>query len=281
VGTKVNHDLRSNNGHTIHLPGEIGGDVGAGNLRIPNVFEEDDVQLYPIGTRLANGNRTYHYYYAPAAIANTTLAIANYNKIQIGYALSYDASQPAGSATYKIDGSAAGTPAKNAYAGSYIVPFSALAIGRPQMRIVSNTISAYDSVYTTVYTTVLTLERPLPVVIAANTGNSIYYSQYADCRSAHAGAYQAFVGVPACNMTAAHWGWVLTWGPVFITATSVGPGYAGYARTMVFNSDGSIAPSNAEWVTGVASHQIAGYCLDETASVTSAGDQWIMLTLDP
>ena len=66
--TKKNTDLRSVDGQTVFLPQEIGGDVGAGNIKLPNIYTEDSVQLYPIGTKLEMGERTFRYYKAGAAI---------------------------------------------------------------------------------------------------------------------------------------------------------------------------------------------------------------------
>ncbi len=57
-----NHDLRSNAGRTIYMPEYYEGENGFGNLAIPNVYAADDATtLYPRGTRLVQGERSFYY----------------------------------------------------------------------------------------------------------------------------------------------------------------------------------------------------------------------------
>ena len=280
MSTKINHDIRSNNGQTIYLPPEMAGASGQGNLALPNVFSESVSAGYPIGTRFVNGDRTYHYYYAGGTISYTLAAISNRGAFLKSWANSYDSSQPAGTNPYKMDGTSAGVPAANALAGGYLLVYVATAIGRFNMRVVSNTAAATASPYTTE----LTLEQATPVVVAANTGSEVYANPYANLQSSWgdslAGDYCYFAGLPAINMTSTYWGWVLTWGPCFIVATSTATGGATYARTLIFNADGSVAPASERWgaATSLAA-QFAGVALNLTTS--GSGDQWMRLMLDP
>ena len=278
--SKVNHDLRSNDGKTIFLPPEIAGTDGQGNLKIPNVYSESATQLYPIGTKFVDGERVFHYAYAGGALGAT--------RGQVGYIVrtasavpSYDASQAAGAGTVanplKINGSSAGTPAKNAYAGQFIVIFSNT-LGNVTHRIISNSISAYDSVYTTQYTTELVLDQPTPVAVEANTNCDIFPSRYADVRTPNdltAGMYP-FLGVPLRLITALRYFWIQTWGPCFIThntADEIGDNQ--HWRAVVFYSDGTLKALH-EMTALSDSGQIAGY----TLATNGSGSEWTMLMLD-
>ncbi len=60
--SKVNHDIRSNQGRTIYMPEYYEGENGWGNLVLPNVYSADDYPtLYPRGTRLVEGERSFYY----------------------------------------------------------------------------------------------------------------------------------------------------------------------------------------------------------------------------
>lgn len=283
--SKVNHDLRSYDGGTVHHLQEIDGAEGQGNLKIPNIFAEDSSALYPIGTRLVLGGRTFHYAHFTTAITKCNAAKLSYSgrDSTYGQPASYDASQAVGVGTIasplKVDGVGDGTPVKNFYAGAYIIPWVAAALGNPTMRIASSTASAYDSVYTEQYTVELVLEQPTPVVIAANTSCDTFLSKYADVREAWGGGsdMHAFVGVPMRIFQDEYYGWLQTWGPCFLVCTATELGDTTYCRTAIFNSDGSIAPCSERWGASTPlSNQFAGY----TLAIDGAGSEWIMLMLD-
>ncbi len=60
--SKVNHDLRSNHGRTIYMPEYYSGELGWGNLALPNVYAADDaITQYPRGTKLVMGDRVFFY----------------------------------------------------------------------------------------------------------------------------------------------------------------------------------------------------------------------------
>ncbi len=281
---KINSDLRSVDGQTIFLPQEVGGDTGAGNLALPNIYEEDSVQKYPIGTRLEMGERVFRYYKAGAAITYLLAGICSYDCRTGNTVDSYDTSQAAGVGTVanplKIDGTSDGVPAINAYAGHYVVIYVSSTLGVRQMKVLSS--SAAESA--SPYTVELVLDQPTPMAIAANTGCDLFPSRYADCRSAFQGQdgelsanWNPVVGIPMAIMTSGRWGWCQTWGSCFVVNTSTQLGDASYDRTAIFNSDGSVAPSNEGWHTADTANQMAGYTL---ATADGSGSEWIMLMLD-
>lgn len=57
----INHDLRSHDGGTIFMPPYIGGEVGWGNLAIPDPHIVTAIQRYPRGTMFRKGNRSWAY----------------------------------------------------------------------------------------------------------------------------------------------------------------------------------------------------------------------------
>lgn len=278
---KVNHDLRSYDGGTIYHGQEIDGAVGPGNLKIPNVFAEDESALYPIATRLVLGNRTFHYCHFTTAITKTNAGKQSHagRPATYGQPASYDASQPVGTVEYKVNGVGSNDPVANYYAGAYIIPWVGGDLGEPTMRILKSTASAYDSVYTTQYTVVLTLEQPTPVVIAANTANDIFLSKYSDVREAWGGGSRKlpFVGVPLRIFTDERYGWIQTWGPCFIVH-NIGEtiGNNDDWRTVVFMADGSLRALH-EMSTTNLSNQVAGHTLD----IEGSNSEWTQLMIDP
>lgn len=283
MSSKVNHDIRSNDGGTIyHLP-ENAGALGQGNLQIPNVYESDaSPGLYPIGTRFVDGERVFHYSYAGDDITSTLLGVVGYKAGQAQAVGSYDTAQPAGVGTVasplKVNGSALGTPAKNAWAGMYILILTSIALGRPTMRIVSNTISAYDVTHDTQETTQLVLDQPTPEAIADNTPVDIYTNRYADIRMPYPlaiGMYP-FQGVNLIPVASGRYFWLQTWGPCFVTYNNTSPGDVAWDRTVTWRVDGSLGMLDEDLHTKQLNSQIAGYVL--TADGT--GSDWLMLMCD-
>jgi len=85
------------------------------------------------------------------------------------------------------------------------------------------------------------------------------------------GQYASVMGVPACNVAATNYCWIQTWGPCWVTpgGGDTTPGDTINDRTAYFVGDGSV---NFGTVINALnySHQQAGFCIDETASGTSA-----------
>jgi len=193
---------------------------------------------------------------------------------------SYDTSQPEGTTELKIDGVGAGNPAVNTYAGHYIGIWASGAIGRVTMRVLSSTASAADPLNSE-QTFVCTLDQPTPIAVAADTPCDFFPSRFADVRSTYTeidGYLYPFVGVALRLFDAADYGWVQTWGPVYINSSaSEEPGTSNFSRTVVFHTDGSIQLAKDTWGAGTTtSHQYAGY----TLATAGRGSEWTMLMLD-
>lgn len=273
-----NTDLRRVDGQTVYPPRGFEDQVAPGNIALPNVYEQSASQLYPIGTRYEDGERVFHYAYAGGEIALTlrgatgltarTQSSQDTDDTAQVAGVGYDADHP-----FKIDGTSANTPAKNAYAGQYIM-IQATGSNRITMRIVSNT----QGITASPYTTELVLDQPTPIAIGADKDCDIFPSRYADVRAAadYAADMYPVLGVPLVSITAARYFWIQTWGPCFLTAR-IGDtiGDNSFWRTVCFHSDGSLTTMH-EATNATDSHQFAGYTLATNASA----DEWIQLMLN-
>lgn len=276
--SETKQSLIAQDGQYIQLPPWAGGQVGLGNAAFPGLFDESATQIYPVGTRFVDGQCTYHYYYAASAITVALTGITS-TKAMLNSGLYVYGAHTAGVTKVKIDGTSAGVPAENFYAGGQVVFFAANAIGRSQMRIKSSL--AADA--TSPYAVELTLEQPTYQALADDVTGEIMPNRYVSCESSFQGQSGdgtsgtcATLGIPCRNMTAARWGWVQTWGPCFVGRTSTEPG--DNQRQVCFSTDGSIQPVSERWGAATSlSMQMAGYSL----SIKATGTGWIYLMIDP
>lgn len=252
------------------LPSEP--EEGQNNIKIPNVFAQSSVKQYPFGARLQIDDRVFKYALAGGDLV-TLRGMSSYACRTRNSVDTYDTAVAAGSTELKVDGVSAGVPAKDAYAGGYVLILTTAALGRVTMRIHGNSVA--DTTPSPYYTT-LYLEQALPHEVAANTDVDIFPSRYADVRNLNP-LWNPVVGVVLDYITSGYYCWVQTWGPAFITCTGTEMGDASGDRTAVFSgSDGTIAPADETW-NNATSPQFAGYTL---ATVDGAGSEWIMLMCD-
>lgn len=277
--TKITHPLMNANGQYVEAIPEKGSESGVGNLVIPNIFEQHLIQQYPIGTRYHDGQCTYHYYKAGGAITVALTGITG-TKAMLNSAGYVYGTHLAGVTKVKIDGTSAGVPAKDFYAGGQIVFFAANAVGRSQMRIVSSEAAESASPYAVE----LTLEQPTYQDLANDVACEVIPNRYSECKSSFQGQSGdgtsgtcVTLGIPCRNMTSGYYGWVQTWGPCFVGRTSTEPGN-GLQRMVCFSADGSIQPVSERWgATTPSSAQMAGYSL----AMNDTGTGWIYLMIDP
>lgn len=85
------------------------------------------------------------------------------------------------------------------------------------------------------------------------------------------GQYQSVMGVPAANITATYFCWIQTWGPCWVTpgGGDTTPGDTINDRAAYFVGDGTVNFGTVIDALAIG-HQLAGFCIDETASGTSA-----------
>ncbi|KKL60919.1 hypothetical protein LCGC14_2200540 [marine sediment metagenome] len=62
MAVNINHDLRRVDGKTLFMPAWFQGELGWGNLKLPNVYRADGAtQQYPAGTKYVDGERAFYY----------------------------------------------------------------------------------------------------------------------------------------------------------------------------------------------------------------------------
>lgn len=261
------------NGARLYLPP----DPDIIKTEMPLIFEESIVKQYPLGTRYVDGQNTFHYYKAGGTIAYILAGIFSNVALHAASGVHTYGAALAGATTLKIDGTSAGVPVADAWAGGQMLIIGGAAGERTNVRIVSNL--AAES--TTPYAVEITLEQPLPFDVSNDTDVEIIPNRYASAVTAWGGAllgtYYTCLGLPTRKMTANYYGWVKTWGPAFAARAAYDTSSDGN-RTMVWSTDGSIRPcSLGVWDETSVSWQLAGYSL----SIGGTGDGWFFMMMDP
>lgn len=278
MATKVNYSYRNHNGQGIWLPPNPA--AGLANLAIPNIFEETATQVYPLGTRLVDGERVFHYYKAGAEILRTLSSLVSYQAMLTTAKNTHDAVL-AGVSKILIDGTGDGDPAADYYKDSYMLIIGATYYNRVTIRVISSLAAETDG---TPWPVELTLAQALPFDVADDTSVEIMPNRYADCRTCFGGSgidgtAWTQVGVPARKMTSGYYGWVQTWGPAPISGTDPDTGVCLPGNRMaVFASDGCVTRCADWWGNaGPKSYQMAGYSIGPN----STGNLWVYLMIDP
>jgi len=264
-------------GASIWLPRRV--IEGLVNYEIPDVYTQDSVQKYPLGTKLefADG-RVFRY--GKFGETNTTCPqgrfVCNGNLVPgsaatNGYEGSLDATSDyaVGSTTLVLNDTT--DRVENAYEDGQLVVFPSGHICA--YRIAGNEVaSSVDDV--TIY-----LDDPngLKTALVVNsTGVTAYPSIYSNLlqpSSAGSGAaYTSAVGLVLCSvMTSAYYGWIQRRGRAWVTPTAYF-GDSANERMAQMHSDGTIALKAAD-----ATHTV-GYLTQMT--VSGYGDAMVWLTLE-
>lgn len=232
---KINTDLRSADGGTIHMPPFCEGQEGWGNLSIPNVHGVDTAQAYPVGTRFAEGDRVFRYvklgtedgvYLGHGNYGLKTLSV--YKELASSLAIAVS-----GSTVLEITC----TATKNQYAGGY-VGLSDPATGlQASHRIVSNTVTVGTTAF-------FTLARAIGAAVGTTCCAVLCENPYASVNRGSQGGVMlaAVVGMQVPhNPAAGNWIWVQTWGTcAMIPSSGSFEGGHQYQRMAYFLGDGAI-----------------------------------------
>ncbi len=201
--------------------------TGENNLGIST---NDAVQRHAYGTRVMgwdgsvwkyakNGSTVFTSYQA-AVFHGATAAGISFEAV--------NADSPIGSREVNI---AEASITEDQYAGGQLLLFHTPGNGS-LYGVVGNTASAGGVV-------IVYLDRPLAVaILTTNTALELYASPYADVQQGSSNGLNGYLGIPMALLTASYFGWIKTWGPVFISAQS-GIGGA-YVKAGYFRHDGSI-----------------------------------------
>lgn len=238
-----------------------------GGKEVIDLYNDNTVQLYTLGTRLVYGDQVFRYCKAGSAL---TRYVAGCNDDQWSLTNAAVKATSAAGATTVTVANTSGT--KDQYVGGYIVFFTSPLQVR---RIKSNEASDGTDM-------VVTLDGALEATVtSASTWATGYPNLYSDVTappstSGHVD-YISFVAIPVCTVASGSYFWGQTWGPCYGVAGSTVPGSAASQREVYFSTAGNLldyGDGNAG-----AGMQYAGYILPRTAN--GAGDQFYMLQLAP
>lgn len=230
------------------------------------IHEQSATPKYPIGTRLALGDRVFHYCRAVTALRphhgegnNDAL-----HEQETAVAAS------AGDLSLTIVGDFTKDQFKGGYINIHTTPMQVC------LRIKGN--DAGDGV-----NTVLHLKDPLLYDVPAGSSGftDVHANIYNNVGGRSGGTdYTSAICIPLINVTIDYYFWGQTWGPVVATAASLG-GLGGNAdeRAVYFDDDGSIGIMGDCAGGGTSLAQYAGFLLATTSS--GKDDIFFMLQLAP
>jgi hypothetical protein len=155
--------------------------------------------------------------------------------------------------------------AANELTGGYIVIGNNTATTTENRRISDNAVMG-----ATTSTAYVTVDQPLFIAHAVTDGVEAYPNPYKYIGNTSSSSYAAVMGVPTSVSTASKWIWLQTWGPCWVTpgGADASPGDTASDRTAYFVGDGSVNFGTS--LTVETGYQLAGFCIDTTASGTSA-----------
>lgn len=277
--TKVNHDLRSNNGVTIWLPPEPQTEATI-SLDTPSIRSSGTAQLFPIGTKMTTDERVFRYCLADtAAIVRADYGAGNNNKHMEGDAIG-NAVADAYTLNWRISDKEFTDviyTAVNVYEGGYFWIMNADVSLWEFHKIVSNLVATGITTPASHY---VTLTFADPITTASTTPwCTAYRNIYSDVRNEYPDYPSweaAVVCVPHIKAAVDEYFWGQTWGPMWTTAVGAAP--KSHYRTLIFSQGGTIARYPGDFAPATYGFQPAGYILTDT---TNTGDMMYMLTLAP
>jgi len=239
------------------------------------LYETETTAKYPIGTRVVScDGRVFRYALASLEVKPGFGAfnLNVFNAITGGCVNAQAVGDK--SIVLLCDSTTGGTSwfgTENRMAGGYIsLPTGTITQVR---RIVSHAASANGSNVT------VNLDGPLTEAVTAAEMCEVMQNPYsALTQQGHTRA--SVVGVPVTTIAAGSYGWIQTWGPTWITPSVAGVGSAERERTLIFYSDGSVRNINDVDMSTYGS-QIAGFCINVTATGDWTNPPFVMLQISP
>jgi hypothetical protein len=233
---------------------------------LQDTMEVSTNQIYPIGMRLAKGDRVYRYCQADAD-RQLRAAYGVWGDVRYAESGALAVQAPAGSTTLTL--TAVGTVALNEFQGG-VVAVNFAGIWGEMYGIRANTAAAPGGTFT------ITLDQPTTALITvAGSVLTCFQSPWRRVVSQRqrqidgiATDYRKtpWVGVPNRFVPAGKWCWVQTWGPCAIVGSSGTEGVADSERAMQMDDVGAMLRLR-DLGDGLGRHQIAGFVLP----VTTAG----------
>lgn len=269
----INHDIRSFNGRYIQMPGWFSGepDTVWGNLRIPNPCANSSIgdvnQLYPIGTKFVDFERTFFYGFVNDVGTANKANIGMFNKNEQdtctwGATAGIKGDEVVGILASTLDVDT--TPAVDFFAGGWFMPRT-----NPygSYRVLASTTETGGRTSGEVD---LTLDRGLIEAVTASVASCFLNRNEYKKLSQQWGLglyYATCPGVTLVDPIASTWQWVQSWGPCYVVPMNEEIGAVNQAHQCYFHIDGSVTLIT---VSPTQSNQIAGYMLPSSGSSTSS-----------
>jgi len=292
------------------MPEYFSGELGWGNLELPNVYLADDTAaLYPNGTKLVQGERVFHYgrylgkltesgtavtattpgddlagkfLFTMAAqqdMANGLLVRKLANELHIVFNTTVSAAQ---SNDYYSGGWVTGkdtVPADERMFWRYIVKHTYQSSTGTSFEIWNDDTKSYSKVSLSSYSNVSILELDQPVINSkSGMATTLMQNPWKHIVWQSASAYSTNRGkvMGACmhNDPAMNgYGWYQTWGPMSCMHLEYALGGAEGCNTLILMADGSISARNSNSGTydRLDDHKpIIGYLLSDPRSLTGS-----------
>lgn len=268
---RINHDIRSVDGKYIQMPRWISGEPDDvwGKLSFPNPHANSSVgdtrQLYPVGTKFVDADRTFFYGY----VATVYTA----NKANIGMFNGKESGSGTGTVTWGATAGVAGdekvgilasgltdtTPARDDFAGGWLLPRTNPYSSYP---VIASSVSGK----TTSGEVDLTLAYGLVEAVSASQGSCfLNFSEWKGLVQHWAGGldYATIPGVTLIDPIASTWQWVQAWGPCYVVPYNEEIGATVNNHDCFFHIDGTI---KLQTRAAGALNQRAGYMLNSSGS---------------
>lgn len=308
ANTRVNHDLRSNHGRTLWMPEYFEGENGWTNLQLPNVYAADDqTALYPRGTRLTQGNRSFYYGTYRGVVTNVGSSVTATNGDDLFgkflFTCAFQQDMANGLLVRKVAGELSivynttvddGARADNWYSGGWvtgkdstpsdermfmrrIVKHDYQATGNLAELIWSETDQAFTEVDLSAYTYASVLELDQPVINSKTSmATTLMQNEWKHCIWQSDTGYSSYRGtVGACmhnDPTATRHVWFQTQGPMFsphVHAANVGA--SANERVVILMADGSVQARESTYDYMDSHYPVIGHIMADTAFEGGAG----------
>lgn len=231
----------SQDGKTLYMPKLFGSDVFK-NMEIPStIYEESAIQKYPLGTKLVEdtlgGMRVFRYAKAGGTISLAHRCVCNPNQTEATNDYTTQAAMVVGDVTVEINDTDDTNHTVNFWAGGWCELWVSSRV--VLLPIKSSTASDGS-------TCTITFAYPVPIAAAASSQATCHANPFQGVKAMPVtSGYDSAVGVPVIPMTSAYYGWVQTWGPVFISPTGDWALATSNYKDVYLHSDGTYTLSTA------------------------------------
>lgn len=207
-----------------------------------SIYEESEIQKYPIGTRFAKDERAWRYAKAGGALLPAWGAMT-----YMTFPEDATIAAAALAGAKSIICTAQDVVIANHYAGGYAVIWTGATDNLTfYYRIISNTGALAAAAKFTV-----SLDAPLALALGADATVALYASPFADVRrpttedpGSKWSGFGAYVGIPSFSVTEDYYFWLQTWGPC-VAIPNEFFGATIDQHMAYFWRDGSMVPSTA------------------------------------